>query len=239
MTQLTLYVGNKNYSSWSLRPWLALEACGIPFQDVVIPFDFPAGNPKFKDISPTGQVPVLHHGDVRVWQSLAIIEYAAELFPDAGLWPKDPAERAVARAYSMEMLSGFRALRGACPMNIRREKRAIALPDGVTEDVERIETIWREAVARLRRSVPVWQLYGGRCDVCAGGQSFRDLRPYPQSRLSGIYGCGQDASGLPQVAGGGASGNLDRAGGRGLRIFLGGHREKMPAGTGQMPVGHV
>jgi glutathione S-transferase len=148
MTKLTLYVANKNYSSWSFRPWLALEACGIPFEDVLIPFDYPAGNPKLKDISPTGQVPVLHHGDVRVWQSLAIIEYAAELFPDAGLWPSDPAERAVARAYSMEMLSGFRALRSACPMNIRREKRAIDLPEGVMDDVERIETIWREAVAR-------------------------------------------------------------------------------------------
>lgn len=148
MTKLTLYVGNKNYSSWSLRPWLALEACGIPFEDVVIPFDFSAGNPKFKEISPTGRVPVLHHGDIRVWESLAIIEYAAELFPEAGLWPEDAAERAVARSYSMEMLSGFRALRNACPMNIRREKRAIDLPDGVMDDVERIETIWREAVAR-------------------------------------------------------------------------------------------
>ena len=148
MTKLTLYVGNKNYSSWSLRPWLALEACGVPFEDVVIPFDFSAGNPKFKEISPTGRVPVLHHGDIRVWESLAIIEYAAELFPEAGLWPEDAAERAVARSYSMEMLSGFRALRNACPMNIRREKRAIDLPDGVMDDVERIETIWREAVAR-------------------------------------------------------------------------------------------
>ena len=148
MTQLTLYIGNQNYSSWSLRPWLALEAAGIRFETVVIPFDFPAGNPRFREISPTGRVPVLHHGDVRVWESLAIIEYAADLFPDAGLWPKDPAERAVARAYAMEMLSGFKALRNACPMNIRREKRAIDLPDGVMDDVERIETIWREAVAR-------------------------------------------------------------------------------------------
>ena len=98
MTKLTLYVGNKNYSSWSLRPWLALEACGVPFEDVVIPFDFEAGNPKFRDISPTGRVPVLHHGDIRVWESLAIIEYVAELFPQAGLWPEDPAERAVARS---------------------------------------------------------------------------------------------------------------------------------------------
>lgn len=148
MTKLTLYVGNKNYSSWSLRPWLAMEAAGIPFEDVVIPFDFPAGNPKFREISPTARVPVLHHGDVRVWESLAIIEYVADLFPDAGIWPQDMAERAAARSYSMEMLSGFRALRNACPMNIRRKPGAIDLPIEVGADIQRIETIWREAIAR-------------------------------------------------------------------------------------------
>lgn len=150
MSDLILYIGNKNYSSWSLRPWIAMEAAGVPFTDEVIPFDFPAGNPKFKAISPTGRVPVLHHGDVRVWESLAIIEYVAELFPDKGIWPKDAGARAEARAISMGMLSGFRALRNACPMNIRREPRAIALPDGVTDDVARIETIWKEALARSR-----------------------------------------------------------------------------------------
>ncbi|WP_312419627.1 glutathione S-transferase family protein [Shinella sp.] len=148
MSDLILYIGNKNYSSWSLRPWIAMEAAGVPFTDHVIPFDFPAGNPKFKPISPTGRVPVLHHGDVRVWESLAIIEYVAELFPDAGIWPRDAGTRAEARAISMEMLSGFRALRNACPMNIRREPRAIALPEGVMDDVARIETIWKETLAR-------------------------------------------------------------------------------------------
>ncbi|APG86261.1 glutathione S-transferase family protein [Sinorhizobium americanum] len=148
MAKLALYVGNKNYSSWSLRPWLALEGCGIPFEDVVIPFDFPAGNPKFREISPTGRVPVLHHGEIRVWESLAIIEYVAELYPQAGIWPENREDRARARSYSMEMLAGFRALRGACPMNIRRPVKAIALPDGVMDDVARIETIWREAIAR-------------------------------------------------------------------------------------------
>lgn len=148
MSDLVLYVGNKNYSSWSLRPWLALKGCGVPFSDVVIPFDFPNGNPRFRELSPTGRVPVLHHGDVRVWESLAIIEYAAELFPDAGLWPSDRTDRAMARSISMEMLAGFRALRGACPMNIRRPVGAITLPDGVVEDVARIETIWAQALAK-------------------------------------------------------------------------------------------
>jgi len=148
MSDLILYIGNKNYSSWSLRPWIAMEAAGVPFTDHVIPFDFPAGNPKFKPISPTGRVPVLHHGDVRVWESLAIIEYVAELFPEAGIWPRDAGARAEARAISMEMLSGFRALRNACPMNIRRQPRAIALPEGVMDDVARIEAIWKETLAR-------------------------------------------------------------------------------------------
>lgn len=148
MTKLVLYIGNKNYSSWSFRPWLALEASGVPFEDVVIPFDFAAGNPQFREISPTGRVPALHHGDFRVWESLAIIEYAAELFPAAGLWPEDREDRARARSYSMEMLSGFRALRSACPMNIRRPKKKIALADGVAADVARIEEIWREAITR-------------------------------------------------------------------------------------------
>lgn len=148
MSDLTLYVGNKNYSSWSFRPWIAMEAAGVPFKDVVIPFDFAAGNPEFRKISPTGRVPVLHHGEVRVWESLAIIEYVAELFPEAGIWPKDRAERAEARAISMEMLSGFRALRGACPMNIRRTPGEIDLPEGVSDDVARIEAIWKAALAR-------------------------------------------------------------------------------------------
>ena len=148
MSDLTLYVGNKNYSSWSFRPWIAMEAAGVPFKDVVIPFDFAAGNPEFRKISPTGRVPVLHHGEVRVWESLAIIEYVAELFPEAGIWPKDRAARAEARAISMEMLSGFRALRGACPMNIRRTPGEIDLPEGVSDDVARIEAIWKAALAR-------------------------------------------------------------------------------------------
>jgi len=148
MSDLTLYVGNKNYSSWSFRPWIAMEAAGVPFKDVVIPFDFAAGNPEFRKLSPTGRVPVLHHGEVRVWESLAIIEYVAELFPAAAIWPKDRAARAEARAISMEMLSGFRALRGACPMNIRRAPGEIDLPEGVTDDVARIETIWKAALSR-------------------------------------------------------------------------------------------
>ncbi|WP_168878782.1 glutathione S-transferase family protein [Rhizobium sp. P28RR-XV] len=148
MSKLTLYIGNKNYSSWSFRPWIALEGCGIAFEEVLIPFDFPAGNPNIREVSPTGKVPMLVHDGFKVWESLAIIEYAAELFPDAGLLPRDRQARALARSYSMEMLSGFSALRNACPMHMRRPVSPLNLPEGVMEDVARIEAIWREAHSR-------------------------------------------------------------------------------------------
>lgn len=146
MSDLTLYIGNKKYSSWSLRPWLAMEATGIPFKEVLIPFDFPAGNPRFREISPVGMVPVLHHGRFRLWESLAIIEYVAELYPEAQLWPDDRIERAAARAVSAEMHAGFRALRGACPMNFGRTPAPLAVDDAVKADVRRIETLWADAL---------------------------------------------------------------------------------------------
>lgn len=148
MTDLTLYIANKNYSSWSFRPWIAMTAAGIAFDEQQILFDFPAGNPGIKAISPTGQVPVLVHGAIKVWESLAIIEYIAELFPEAAIWPKPRDDRAVARAISLEMVSGFRALRTACPMNFRRPQSPIERTDSIMADVERIETIWREQIAR-------------------------------------------------------------------------------------------
>lgn len=148
MDKLTLYIGNKNYSSWSFRPWIALEGCGVDFEEVLIPFDFPAGNPNIREVSPTGKVPMLVHGDFKVWESFAIIEYVAELFPDAGLLPRDRQARALARSYSMEMLSGFSALRNACPMNMRRPVGGLDRPEEVMKDVARIETIWREARSR-------------------------------------------------------------------------------------------
>ena len=165
MDDLILYIGNKNYSSWSFRPWMALTAAGISFEERLIQFDFPAGNPRIREVSPTGRVPILYHGAVRVWESLAIIEYAAELFPEAGLWPADRGARALARAVSLEMVSGFRALRGACPMNMRRPKGEIVLAEGVMDDVARIETIWREL--RAHSGGPF--LFG---DFCAADAMF-------------------------------------------------------------------
>ncbi|MCO5733470.1 glutathione S-transferase family protein [Rhizobium sp. SSA_523] len=143
MDGLVLYIANKNYSSWSMRPWLAMTAAGIDFEEVLTPFDDTGGNVRFREFSPTGKVPVLHHGSLQIWESLAIIEYVAELYPEAGIWPYDPADRALARSISMEMLAGFRALRGACPMNIRRQKKKIDVGADVTADIGRITQIWR------------------------------------------------------------------------------------------------
>ena len=149
MSDLTLYIANKNYSSWSFRPWIMLKVRDIPFKEVLIPFDDAAGNPKFREISPTGKVPILRHGDLCVWESLAIIEHVADFFPEMHLWPEDLEERAIARSISTEMATGFFALRNACPMNIRRKPASIETNDELRADVARIEDIWS---SRLERS---------------------------------------------------------------------------------------
>jgi len=143
---MKLVIGNKNYSSWSFRPWIAMTALGIPFEEILIPFGTPLGNPDFKArlaaYTPTGLVPVLIDGDVHVWETLAIMEYLAERFPNRQLWPEDRQARAHARAISSEMHAGFSALRGECPMNIRRPMRERAISDAAQANVKRIDEIW-------------------------------------------------------------------------------------------------
>ena len=149
---MKLIIGNKNYSSWSFRPWIAMKARGIPFDEVLIPFGEPIGNPAFKaklaEYTPAGLVPVLIDGDVHVWETLAILEYLAETFPEKHLWPAHRGKRAQARALASEMHAGFSALRGACPMNIRRPVRERALSEAARANVARIETMWTEARAK-------------------------------------------------------------------------------------------
>ena len=149
---MQLVIGNKNYSSWSFRPWIAMKALGIPFEEVLIPFGTPIGNPEFKQrlaaYTPVGLVPVLIDGDTHVWETLAILEYLAEKFPGKHLWPADAKARAQARALASEMHAGFSALRGECPMNMRRPVRTRALPPAAQTNVARIETMWTEARAR-------------------------------------------------------------------------------------------
>jgi glutathione S-transferase len=143
MPQPHLVIGNRNYSSWSLRPWIAMRVAGIEFTDEVIPLDEPETKRRIAAHSGAGRVPVLHHGEITVWESLAILEYVAETWADAQLWPAAPGARAMARAAAAEMHAGFEALRRHCPMNMRRAKAAIVLPPEVMADVRRIEELWR------------------------------------------------------------------------------------------------
>jgi glutathione S-transferase len=143
MPKLHLVIGNKNYSSWSLRPWLAMATAGLPYDETVIPLDTPSTKKQIAEYSGAGRVPVLHHGNIKIWETLAILEYLAETFPEKNLWPKTKAARAVARAISNEMHAGFSNLRNACPMNLRRPSKAVPLDDATRADIARIEEIWR------------------------------------------------------------------------------------------------
>lgn len=141
MSALMLVVGSRNYSSWSLRPWLLLRHLGLPFTERQFELDTPEFDAEIATISPTRRVPVLLHGAVRVWESLAICEYASELAQGRG-WPRDPALRATARAIAAEMHSGFAALRAACPMNARVSGRQVPMTPSLERDVKRIDAIW-------------------------------------------------------------------------------------------------
>jgi glutathione S-transferase len=142
-----LYIGNKNYSSWSLRPWVLLRELDIPFREIVVPFGG-AGNPDaFRAFSPSGKVPCLVDGDITVWDSLAITEYVAERH--AGVWPAEAAARAWARCAAAEMHSGFQALRNTCGMNCGLRIRLHTIEVGLDRDLRRLEQLWAEGLGRF------------------------------------------------------------------------------------------
>jgi glutathione S-transferase len=152
---LTLVIGNKNYSSWSMRPWMALKAAEIAFDEVIIPlYTGDADKQRILDVTRSGKVPALVDGNITVWDSLAIIEYAAERFPEAFLWPQDVAVRAHARSVAAEMHSGFMALRNECGMNIHRPIRAKPLSDDAKTNIARIQQIWTECRAQYGAQGP-------------------------------------------------------------------------------------
>ena len=140
---MLLVIGNKNYSSWSLRPWLAMKLLGLPFEEKRIPLYGPESKREILRYSPAGRVPVLHDGATVVWDSLAILEYLAERYPQ--LWPADAARRAKARSISAEMHSGFGKLREHMGMNVRKRYPGKGRTPEVTADIERIQAIWDEA----------------------------------------------------------------------------------------------
>jgi glutathione S-transferase len=153
---MQLYIGNKNYSSWSMRPWVALRQFGIPFEEVMLRFDDMEPTSPFKirlaQVSPAGTVPVLVDDGFAVWDTLAIAEYVAEKFPEHALWPRDAKRRARARSLCAEMHGGFRALRNACPMNIEASmpeigQRVLAEDAAMRADLARLTHAWADALA--------------------------------------------------------------------------------------------
>ena len=154
MAELTLVIGNKQFSSWSLRPWLALKQIGLPFREVLVLLRRPETRAEILKYSPSGKVPYLIDGSLGVWDSLAIIEYLNELKPEARLWPADRAARAFARSISAEMHSGFAALRQHLGMDLTRTPAKGEWPAEAAADIERVQAIWAEARARYGSGGP-------------------------------------------------------------------------------------
>jgi glutathione S-transferase len=163
MAEFTLVIGNKNYSSWSLRGWLMAKTAGIDFEEIVVPLDLPETQPTIKKHSPSGRVPVLLHRGLAIWESLAIAEYLNDIKPEAGIWPAAAAARAHARSISAEMHAGFTELREHMPMHIRASYPGKGMTAGVRADIERITSMWRDCRKRFVGSAPKDEgfLFGG------------------------------------------------------------------------------
>ncbi len=151
MSELELIIGNKNYSSWSLRPWLVLRHAGIPFTETRLALFTDEWCHSIARYSPSGKVPVLRTRSLAIWDSLAICEYVNERFPEAELWPEETDDRALARSVSAEMHSGFGALREALPMNCRLKLSEFGIEDRVRCDIDRVCAIWRETRSRFAK----------------------------------------------------------------------------------------
>jgi glutathione S-transferase len=146
---MKLIIGNKNYSSWSFRPWIAMKVAGIAFDEQVVSLNDPQFKQTVAEISPAGKVPALADGEAHVWESLAILEYLAEKFPNAKLWPDDAAARAHARAIASEMHAGFLSLRRECPMNLWRPVKQRNLSPEAAANVARIDAMWTDCRSRF------------------------------------------------------------------------------------------
>ncbi len=154
MPKLKIFLGNKNYSSWSLRPWLVLKHLAVPFDEQVVPLDQPSTAQEIRKFSLSGRVPVLVDGDTVIWDTLAICEYLNELFPDRKLWPTDARARAMARSVSAEMHSGFAALRENLPMKFRESFPNTVLQPEVKAEIGRIFQLWNDCRTRYAAAGP-------------------------------------------------------------------------------------
>lgn len=181
-----LYIGNKNYSSWSLRTWFLMRESGIDFDEHRIVLDAETTRAEIAAVSPAGKVPVLTIGDLSVWDTMAIAETLAERFPEKSLWPDDPDRRAFGRSISAEMHSGFPMLRECMPMNCRAMGRKVPLPDDLTDDIDRVIAIWSECHKQ----------YGGDSGWLLGDFSIADAMYAPVVLRFRTYGIN-----LPESAG--------------------------------------
>jgi glutathione S-transferase len=152
MSDLTLVIGNRNYSSWSLRPWILMRRLGVEFRELLIRLDTPATKGEIERYGPSGRVPVLLDGALRVWESLAICEYVVERV--GGGWPRDPAARALARSVCAEMHAGFTNLRTEWPMNARARNRRTVITPGLEADIDRVDEIWNDCRRRYGAAGP-------------------------------------------------------------------------------------
>jgi len=154
MSDFTIIIGNKNYSTWSLRPWLALKHTGVAFEEVLVVLGQDDTPENLKKVSPTGKVPVLKTPVGDIWDSLAICEYLAETFPEARLWPEAAAARAHARAVSAEMHSGFATVRSMMPMDLRTSQPTPGMTGGLATEISRIDQVWQECRNRFGQGGP-------------------------------------------------------------------------------------
>ena len=184
MPNPVLVIGNKAYSSWSLRPWLLMKQSGIGFEEIRLSLFEEGAKQKILQVSATGKVPVLKDGDLTIWDSLAICEYLAEKYPEKRLWPTETAARACARSISAEMHSGFTELRARMPMNVRREIPGHAKTPGVVADVARIEAIWNDCRSR----------FGARGPFLFGAFSIADAMYAPVVSRLRTYGVALDGA---------------------------------------------
>jgi glutathione S-transferase len=194
MPDITIVLGNKNYSSWSLRPWLALKHTGAAFDEVVIPLYRDGAKEQILRWSPAGKVPILRHGDVTVWESLAICEYLADVFPAAQLWPQERAVRAVARAVSTEMHGGFAALRQNLPMDMSRRHPGAERIAKAQADIDRVMAIWRDCRRRFGESGA-----NGKGPFLFGGFTIADAMYSPLATRFLTYGVTLDPASAAYV----------------------------------------
>ena len=186
MSSLTLVIGSKDFSSWSLRPWLALKQTGQPFAEIVVPLRRPDTRARILEHSPSGKVPLLKHGERTVWDSLAICEYLAELFPEARLWPEDVHARAVARSVSAELHSGFAALRTHMSMDLKTRHPGEGRTPESEADIARIAALWNDARARFGQGGPF--LFGQGGPFLFGRFSIADAMYAPVVTRFDTYG---------------------------------------------------